>query len=53
MTAQTCPPHREVSTFIPDIISICLKYVCHDPNYNYDDDDDMDTDNLVGFDDDA
>ncbi|ESO90912.1 hypothetical protein LOTGIDRAFT_176795, partial [Lottia gigantea] len=32
------------------IISICLKYLCHDPNYNYDDDDDgdeemMDTEN--------
>ncbi|CAL1532474.1 unnamed protein product [Lymnaea stagnalis] len=41
---RRCP--KEVSNFIPDIIAICLKYVCHDPNYNYDDDDDeeMDTD---------
>ncbi|KAK3749091.1 hypothetical protein RRG08_034063 [Elysia crispata] len=42
---RRCP--KEVSNFIPEMISICLKYVCHDPNYNYDDDDDneeMDTD---------
>uniref|UniRef100_A0A2C9JF10 TATA-binding protein interacting (TIP20) domain-containing protein n=1 Tax=Biomphalaria glabrata TaxID=6526 RepID=A0A2C9JF10_BIOGL len=41
---RRCP--KEVSNFIPDIIAICLKYVCHDPNYNYDDDEDeeMDTD---------
>lgn len=33
-------------TFInPQIITICLQYICHDPNYNYDDDDEeaMDT----------
>lgn len=24
----------------PQIIKICLLYICHDPNYNYDDDDD-------------
>ncbi|XP_012944580.1 cullin-associated NEDD8-dissociated protein 1 [Aplysia californica] len=39
---RRCP--KEVSNFIPDIISICLKYVCHDPNYNYDDDEDEDMD---------
>lgn len=42
---RRCP--KEVSEFIPDIISICLRYICHDPNYNYDDeDDDMDTDTM-------
>ena len=26
------------------ITEICLKYICHDPNYNYDDDEEaMDT----------
>jgi cullin-associated NEDD8-dissociated protein 1 len=41
---RRCP--KEVSDFIPDIVTICLKYICHDPNYNYDDDEDehMDTD---------
>uniref|UniRef100_A0A0B7AHW9 TATA-binding protein interacting (TIP20) domain-containing protein n=1 Tax=Arion vulgaris TaxID=1028688 RepID=A0A0B7AHW9_9EUPU len=41
---RRCP--KEVSDFIPDIVAICLKYICHDPNYNYDDDEDehMDTD---------
>jgi len=41
---RRCP--KEVSDFIPDIISICLLYICHDPNYNYDDEDDMDTDTM-------
>ncbi|XP_076457085.1 cullin-associated NEDD8-dissociated protein 1-like [Babylonia areolata] len=39
---RRCP--KEVSPFIPEIIDICLKYICHDPNYNYDDDEEaMDT----------
>lgn len=39
---RRCP--KEVSPFIPEITDICLKYVCHDPNYNYDDDEEaMDT----------
>jgi len=28
--------------FHPQIINICLEYICHDPNYNYDDDEDDD-----------
>ncbi|XP_046577843.1 cullin-associated NEDD8-dissociated protein 1-like [Haliotis rubra] len=40
---RRCP--KEVSPFIAEIITICLQYICHDPNYNYDDDDEeaMDT----------
>ncbi|XP_071111936.1 cullin-associated NEDD8-dissociated protein 1-like [Haliotis cracherodii] len=40
---RRCP--KEVSPFITEIITICLQYICHDPNYNYDDDDEeaMDT----------
>ncbi|XP_067665996.1 cullin-associated NEDD8-dissociated protein 1-like [Haliotis asinina] len=40
---RRCP--KEVSPFIGEIITICLQYICHDPNYNYDDDDEeaMDT----------
>ncbi|KAL8584365.1 Cullin-associated NEDD8-dissociated protein 1 [Nucella lapillus] len=39
---RRCP--KEVSPFIKEIIAICLKYICHDPNYNYDDDEEaMDT----------
>ncbi|XP_060552206.1 cullin-associated NEDD8-dissociated protein 1-like [Ruditapes philippinarum] len=37
---RRCP--KEISPFVSDIIQICLKYICHDPNYNYDDDDDND-----------
>ncbi|XP_052260170.1 cullin-associated NEDD8-dissociated protein 1-like isoform X7 [Dreissena polymorpha] len=42
---RRCP--KEISPFVGDIIEICLKYICHDPNYNYDDgveDADMDMD---------
>ena len=35
---RRCP--KEISSFVTDIIKTCLKYICHDPNYNYDDDDD-------------
>lgn len=39
---RRCP--KEVSPFLPEISEICLKYICHDPNYNYDDDEEaMDT----------
>ncbi|XP_041360629.1 LOW QUALITY PROTEIN: cullin-associated NEDD8-dissociated protein 1-like [Gigantopelta aegis] len=40
---KRCP--KEVLPFMPEIIEICLEYICHDPNYNYDDDDEsaMDT----------
>ncbi|XP_014662099.1 PREDICTED: cullin-associated NEDD8-dissociated protein 1-like [Priapulus caudatus] len=35
---RRCP--KEISTHIPTIITLCLEYLCYDPNYNYDDDDD-------------
>ncbi|KAL5015536.1 hypothetical protein ScPMuIL_009806 [Solemya velum] len=35
---RRCP--KEISPFVTEIINICLKYICYDPNYNYDDDDD-------------
>ncbi|CAG2231638.1 CAND1 [Mytilus edulis] len=35
---RRCP--KEISSFVTNIIKTCLKYICHDPNYNYDDDDD-------------
>lgn len=31
---------KMASVDCPQIIKICLLYICHDPNYNYDDDDD-------------
>lgn len=32
-----CP--KEVYPHVPTVISICLKYLTYDPNYNYDDED--------------
>ena len=26
--------------FLPQIVELCLQYICYDPNYNYEDDDD-------------
>lgn len=42
---RRCP--KEIKAYVPEIIGICLKYVCYDPNYNYDDaeDEDMEMDN--------
>lgn len=37
---RRCP--KEISPFVSEIIKICLRYICHDPNYNYDDDEDSD-----------
>uniref|UniRef100_A0A8C9SYV7 Cullin-associated and neddylation-dissociated 1 n=1 Tax=Scleropages formosus TaxID=113540 RepID=A0A8C9SYV7_SCLFO len=34
---RRCP--KEVYPHVPTIISICLKYLTYDPNYNYDDED--------------
>lgn len=31
---------KEITPFVPQISEICLKYLCHDPNYNYDDGED-------------
>ena len=32
----------EMSSCIPAIVSLCLKYITCDPNYNYEDEDDSD-----------
>ncbi|KTG39346.1 hypothetical protein cypCar_00005068 [Cyprinus carpio] len=46
--APPCP--KEVYPHVPTVISICLKYLTYDPNYNYDDEDEdenaMDADGL-------
>ncbi|ROI15393.1 Cullin-associated NEDD8-dissociated protein 1 [Anabarilius grahami] len=34
---RRCP--KEVYPHVPTVISICLKYLTYDPNYNYDDED--------------
>ncbi|KAJ8398852.1 hypothetical protein AAFF_G00417600 [Aldrovandia affinis] len=34
---RRCP--KEVYPHVPTIVSICLKYLIYDPNYNYDDED--------------
>ena len=38
---------KEITPFVSQITEICLKYLCHDPNYNYDDvgDEEMELDN--------
>lgn len=44
------PPHRcpkEMGPHVPNVTSLCLQYMKHDPNYNYDSDGDeeqMETD---------
>ncbi|XP_013401957.1 LOW QUALITY PROTEIN: cullin-associated NEDD8-dissociated protein 1-like [Lingula anatina] len=38
---RRCP--KEISPHIGTIITLCLSYICYDPNYNYDDEDDEDT----------
>ncbi|KAJ8321959.1 hypothetical protein KUTeg_000430 [Tegillarca granosa] len=35
---RRCP--KEISPFVQEIVKICLRYICHDPNYNYDEDED-------------
>ncbi|XP_064651957.1 cullin-associated NEDD8-dissociated protein 1-like [Lineus longissimus] len=37
---RRCP--KEIHSHIPPITTICLKYLCYDPNYNYDDEDEDD-----------
>nr|CAG4643698.1 EOG090X00HY [Lepidurus arcticus] len=32
--------HKEMSSHIPTIVSLCLDFICYDPNYNYEDDED-------------
>ncbi|XP_048590232.1 cullin-associated NEDD8-dissociated protein 1 [Nematostella vectensis] len=34
-----CP--KEVTSYIPKIIDICLEFICYDPNYNYGDENDV------------
>lgn len=38
---RKCP--KEISLHVPTIITICLEYLCYDPNYNYDDEEDEDS----------
>ncbi|CAG2112251.1 unnamed protein product [Medioppia subpectinata] len=44
---RRCP--KEISSHVPTITNVCLKYLSYDPNYNYDsdgmDDEDMEMDN--------
>lgn len=35
-----CP--KEVYAHVPTVISICLRYLTYDPNYNFDDEDEDD-----------
>lgn len=35
-----CP--KEVYPHVPTVISICLRYLTYDPNYNFDDEDEDD-----------
>jgi len=37
---RRCP--KQISPHIPDIIDLCLEYICYDPNYNYDEEEDED-----------
>lgn len=37
------PPHRcpkEMGPHVPNVTTLCLQYLKHDPNYNYDSDED-------------
>ncbi|KAG1706621.1 Cullin-associated NEDD8-dissociated protein 1 [Nymphon striatum] len=43
---RRCP--KEISNHVNMITTICLKYLCYDPNYNYDDDD-SDDENSMDF----
>lgn len=40
MSAHRCP--KEVYPHVPTVISICLRYLTYDPNYNFDDEDEDD-----------
>lgn len=33
-----CP--KEMAPHVPNVTSLCLQYIKHDPNYNYDSDED-------------
>lgn len=44
-----CP--KEVTQYVQQIISLCLEFLCYDPNYNYGDDEDDDDDPMNGDDD--
>ncbi|XP_071033153.1 cullin-associated NEDD8-dissociated protein 1 isoform X2 [Parasteatoda tepidariorum] len=47
---RRCP--KEISPHVSTIVKLCLKYLCHDPNYNYDDDDTEDSMDMERCDDD-
>lgn len=40
VSAHRCP--KEVYPHVPTVISICLRYLTYDPNYNFDDEDEDD-----------
>lgn len=42
---RKCP--KEIKSYIPEICTLCLRYLCYDPNYNYEDDEEgEDEDNM-------
>ena len=43
---------KQMTPHIGIVISICLEYLCYDPNYNYDDDDEKNGDSMEMEDDD-
>nr|CAG4651567.1 EOG090X00HY [Triops cancriformis] len=53
--------HKEMAPHVPTIVSLCLEFVCYDPNYNYEDEEDdgsgeeggMETENDDNEDDDS
>lgn len=40
LCGHRCP--KEVYPHVPTVISICLRYLTYDPNYNFDDEDEDD-----------
>ena len=41
---RRCP--KEITSYIRQIMDLCLKYLSYDPNYNYDDDEEMNDDSM-------
>jgi cullin-associated NEDD8-dissociated protein 1 len=48
---RRCP--KEITSYIKEIMNLCLKFISYDPNYNYDDEEDNESndDNLMQQDD--
>ncbi|XP_053576746.1 cullin-associated NEDD8-dissociated protein 1 [Bombina bombina] len=38
---RRCP--KEISSYVPTVIELCLKYIAYDPNYNYDSEEEDET----------